>query len=65
MKGGQRLTVSSSPWTTALKAWAGIAFSQSGRPWAAGIGGGSSPCSSGGQRKVRVSGGSGSGIGAP
>ena len=43
MNGGQRLTVSSSRRLIALKACAGMALSQSGRPRVAGIGGGSCP----------------------
>src|ERR1700709_588208 len=54
--GGQRLIVSSSRILIALKACVGIALSQLGRPDVAGIGGGSLPCSSAGQRNLSVNG---------
>src|ERR1700694_4243430 len=53
-KGGQRLIVSSSRILIALKARVGIALSQGGRPSVAGIGGGSLPSSSAGQRNLSV-----------
>src|ERR1700752_420157 len=56
--GGQRLTVFSSRPLIALNAGGGIAFSQSGRPSAAGTGAGSKPSSSAGQRNVSVLGSS-------
>src|SRR5882762_5405141 len=52
--GGQRLTVFSSCSLIALNATGGIALSQSGRPSAAGTGGGSTPSSSAGQRNLSV-----------
>src|SRR3979411_448101 len=54
INGGQRLTVSPIPELTVLNACGGIALNQSGKPCAAGTGGGSSPSSSAGQRKVSV-----------
>src|SRR3954447_26009097 len=54
INGGQRLTVSPITELTALNACGGIALNHSGRPSAAGTGGGSSPSSSAGQRKVSV-----------
>src|ERR1700754_2847555 len=54
INGGQRLTVSPITELTVLNACGGIALNQSGRPSAAGTGGGSSPSSSAGQRNVSV-----------
>src|ERR1700709_1352699 len=54
MKGGQRFTVSPIVELTVLYASGGSALNHSGRPAAAGIGGGNSPSSSAGQRKVSV-----------
>src|ERR1700710_3146529 len=56
INGGQRLTVSPIPELTVLKACGGIALNQSGRPCAAGSGGGIRPSSSAGQRNVSVMG---------
>src|SRR4029079_9963185 len=52
--GGQRLIVSSWRILIALKACAGIAFNHPGKPNEAGIGGGSLPYSSAGQRNLIV-----------
>src|ERR1700712_724967 len=54
INGGQRLTVSPITELTALNACGGTALNQSGRPSAAGTGGGSSPSSSAGQRNVSI-----------
>src|SRR6185312_5205806 len=62
MKGGQRLTVSSSVPLSAASACCGMPRNQSGTPVAAGTGGGKSPASSRGQRNFSVRGASDSTI---